>query len=42
MTPSKTPSKRMQKNHPEEQIIGDINAGVRTRSRKQESTSIHE
>jgi hypothetical protein len=42
MTPSKTPSKRIQKNHPEEQIIGEINVGVGTKSRKQESTSIHE
>jgi hypothetical protein len=42
MTPSKTPSKRIHKNHLEEQIIGDINAGVGTRSRRQESTSTHE
>jgi hypothetical protein len=42
MTPSKTPSKRIQKNHPEEQIIGDLNAGVGIRSRRQESTSTHE
>jgi hypothetical protein len=35
MTLSKTPSKRIQKNHPEEQIIGDINASVETRSRRQ-------
>ena len=42
MTPSKTPRKRIQKNHPEEQIIGDINAGVGTRRRRQESTSTHE
>jgi hypothetical protein len=42
MTPSKTPSKRIQKNHPEEQILGDLNAGVGTRSRRKESTSTHE
>ena len=33
-TPSKTPGKRIQRNHPEEQIIGDINAGVETRSKR--------
>ena len=33
-TPSKTPSKRIQRNHHEEQIIGDINAGVETRSKR--------
>jgi hypothetical protein len=38
MTPSKTLSKRIQKNHPEEQIIGDLNASVGTRIRRQEST----
>ena len=37
-TISKTPSKRIQKNHPEEQIMGDINAGVETRSKRREST----
>jgi hypothetical protein len=42
MNPSKTLSKRIQKNHPEEQIIGDLNAGVGTRSRRKESTSTHE
>jgi hypothetical protein len=42
MIPSKTPSKRIQKNHLEEQIIGDINAGVGTRSRRKESTSTHQ
>jgi hypothetical protein len=41
MTPSKNPSKRVQKNHPKEQILGDLNAGVGTRSRRQESTSTH-
>jgi hypothetical protein len=42
ITPSKTPSKRIQKNHPEEQIIGDINSGIGTRNRRLESTSTHE
>ena len=41
MTPSKTPSKRIQKNHHEKQIIGDLNVGVGTRSKRQESTSTH-
>jgi hypothetical protein len=40
-TPSKTPNKRVQRNHPEEKIIGDINAGVETRSKRQESSSNH-
>ena len=35
-TPSKTPSKRIQRNHHEDQITGDINAGVETRSKMQE------
>jgi hypothetical protein len=42
ITPFKTPRKRIQKNHPEEQIIGDINLGIGTRSRRQDSTSTHE
>ena len=42
LTPFKTPSKRVQKNHPEDQIIGYINSGIGTRSRRQESTSTHE
>ena len=37
--PSNTPRKRIQMNNPEEQIIGDINAGVETRRKRQESTS---
>ena len=41
-TPSKTPSKRIQRNHLEEQIIGDINVGVESRRKKQESTSNQE
>ena len=41
-TPLKVPSKRVQKNHPEDQIIGDLNSGIETRSRMQESTSSHE
>jgi hypothetical protein len=41
-TPSKTPNKRVQRNHSEEQIIGDIHAGVETRSKRQESSSNHE
>ena len=40
--PSKTPSRRIQKNHPEELIIGDINSGVGTRSKRQESITLHE
>ena len=39
-TPSKTPSKRIQRNHLEDQIIGDINAGVETRSKRQEHISL--
>ena len=31
-TSSKAPSKRIQRNHIEEKIIGDINAGVESRS----------
>jgi hypothetical protein len=42
INPCKTPSKRIQKNHLEEQIIGDINSGIGTRSRRIESTSTHE
>ena len=42
LNPFKTPSKRVQKNHPEDQIIGDLNSGIGTRSRMQESTSTHE
>ena len=38
----KTRSERLQRNHHEEQIIGDINAGVETRSKRQESTSNQE
>ena len=41
-TPSKTPSKRVQKNHPEDQIIGDINAGVETKSKRKESITNQE
>ena len=40
--PSKTPSRRILKNHPEEQIIGNINSGVGTRSKRQESITLHE
>jgi hypothetical protein len=32
--PSRTPSHRVQKNHPPEQIIGDKNAGIETRGSK--------
>ena len=41
-TPSKTPSKMIQRNHPEHQIIGDINAGVETRSKRKESITNQE
>ena len=41
-TSSKTPSKRIQRNHPEDQIIGDINAGVETRRKIQESITNQE
>ena len=41
-TPLKNPSKRVQKNHLENQIIGDLNLGIGTRSKMQESTSAHE
>jgi hypothetical protein len=34
ISPFKTPSKRIQKNHPKKQIIGDISLGVGTRSRR--------
>ena len=40
--PSKTPSKRIQRNHHEDQIIGDINACVETRSKMQESITNQE
>jgi len=33
---TKSPSSRIQKNHPEELIIGDINSGVETRSKRQQ------
>ena len=33
---TKSPSSRIQKNHPEEFIIGDINSGVETRSKRQQ------
>ena len=41
-TPYKTPNKRVQRNHPEEKIIGDIHAGVETRRKRKESSSNHE
>ena len=41
-TPSKNPSKRIQRNHPGDQIIGDINAGVETRRKMQESITNQE
>ena len=41
-TPSKTPSKRIQGNHPEDQVIGDINAGVDTRIKRKESITNQE
>ena len=41
-TPSKTPNKRIRRNHPEDQIIGDINAGVETRRKRQESITNQE
>jgi hypothetical protein len=37
-TPSRTPNHWVQKNHPLEQIIGDKNAGIETRGRKQACT----
>ena len=37
-TPLKTPSRRVQKNHPPEQIIGDRSTRVETRKRKQVHT----
>ena len=37
-TPLKTPNRRVQKNHPSTQIIGDKSAGVETRRRKQGET----
>ena len=37
-TPSRTPNRRVQKNHPLEQIIGDRSAGVETRRRRQAQT----
>ena len=40
--PSKTPSKRIQRNNPGDQIIGDINVGVETRSKRQESITNQE
>ena len=41
-TPSKTPSKRIQRNHPEDQIIGDINAGIEKRRKRKESITNQE
>ena len=41
-TTSKIPSKRIQRNRPEDQIIGDINAVVETRSKRQESITNQE
>ena len=41
-TTSKNPSKRIQRNHPEDQIIGDINASVETRNKMKESITYQE
>ena len=41
-TPSKTTSKRIQGNHPKDQIIGDINASVETRRKMKESIANQE
>jgi hypothetical protein len=38
MMPFGTPIHRVQKNHPLEQIIGDINGGVETRGSRRVST----
>ena len=40
-TPSKTPNRWIQRNHPLEQIIGDRSTGVETRRRKQIQTPEH-
>ena len=40
-TPLKTPNRRVQKNHPLNQIIGDKSTGVETRRRKQGKTPEH-
>ena len=41
-TPSKTPCKRIKRNHPKDQIIGDINASVETRNKMKESITYQE
>ena len=40
-TPSKTPNRRVQRNYPLEQIIGDRSIGVETRRRKKMQTPEH-